>query len=67
MPTAKFDRKSDGKKLRFIIGNTKSDISGAIYINPGTVITPIEIEFTVLSGDESKFKRMGGIIDGDDR
>jgi len=67
MPTAKFDVHSDGRKLRFVIGNTKSDISGAIYINPGVDITSIEIDFTVLSGDELKFKRMGGIIDGDNR
>jgi len=55
MLTAKYDRKGNGKKLRFILGNTTSDFSGAIYIKPGTSVEDITITFVIAPDDKAIF------------
>jgi len=55
MLTAKFDRKCTGKRLRFIIGNTASGISGAFYVKKGTSLEDVIIQFLIIPEDESIF------------
>jgi hypothetical protein len=63
---AKYDETHQGKKLRFIIGNITTKISGALYLDPGTPLDIIEIEPTVLPSELPGYLRKGGIKDGND-
>ena len=55
MITAKFDRNCTGKRLRFIVGNTASNISGAFYVKRGTNLEDVTIQFLITPEDESIF------------
>ena len=55
MLTAKYDRHGRGKRLRFIVGNTASDISGAFYVKKGTSLEDVIIQFLIIPEDEKYF------------
>ena len=60
MLTAKYDRHGRGKRLRFIVGNTASNISGAFYVKKGTALEDVTIQFLISPEDEAIFNYRNG-------